>query len=105
MPTDRTIQYASSRFMTGKSVFTSLAGALWDLHFADNNVTVDSSPSHTTTEEVDGQEQEGVRSSVTITMETTLADEATDRDTLAQSVVDLGFEETTQDALDAIILK
>jgi len=105
MPTDRTIQYASSRFMTDKTVFTSLSGALWDLHFADNKVTVDSAPSHTTTEEVDGTKQMGVRSSVTITMDTTLADESADRDTLAQSVVDLGFEDTLDDALDAITLQ
>jgi len=92
MATDRTIRYESSRFITDKNTLTTLSGALWDLHFNNNSITVSQSTNRTLKKDVNGTITEGVQASVVIDMRTDLANESTDRDTLATEVVNAGLD-------------
>lgn len=105
MSTERKIRYAEGRIITQKATLVNLTGDLWDLNFSDNDLEVLSSHSETVTKLIDGTEQEVVEANVRIQMHTTLADEASDRDTFAQKLVDLNLQPDVSTAKEKIYVR
>jgi hypothetical protein len=105
MSTERKIRYAEGRIITQKSTIVNLTDDLWDLHFSDNDLQVLSNHTETTTELIDGTEQEVVEADVRIQMHTTLANEASDRDTFAQKLVDLNLQPDISTAKEKIYVR
>jgi hypothetical protein len=107
MSSQRTIQYNSSREITTnrKAAMQALAGGLEEAESASNGVSVDAISAHYgMVPDGSGGEEKAFVASVNLSMETTLANEDADRETLAQVAVDLGYDPDLSTAREQIEL-